>query len=93
MGCKERHCCPDFSDVLMVGGIVCILQNQVFNFHEALFLQEDWLMLLLIHTLKLPGRVIMQKSLGLVGGFPHDKRIRLLECLPVTDHPVPWSVL
>lgn len=93
MGCKEKHCCPDFSDVLMVGGIVCILQNQVFNFHEALLLQEEWLMLLLMHTLKLHGRVIMQKSLVLVDGFPHDRSIRLLDCLPMMDHPVPWSIL
>lgn len=50
-------------------------------------------MLLLMHTLKLHGRVITQKSLVLVDGFPHDRSIRLLDCLPMTDHPVPWSIL
>lgn len=60
------------------GVIACTLQNQVFNFHETLFLQEEWLMLLLIRAVKLHGRVIMQKSLVLVDGFPHNKSIRLL---------------
>lgn len=46
-------------------------------------------MLLLIHIVKLHGRVIKQKSLILVNGFPHDKSIRLLQCLLMTDHPVP----
>lgn len=38
---KDRHYCPDFSHVFMVTSIVCVLQSQVFNFHEALLLQEE----------------------------------------------------
>lgn len=73
-------------------GIICILQNQVFNFHETLFLQEGWLMLLLIHTINLHDRVIMQNSLVLVDYFPDHKSIRLLEYLLMTDHPVPSNL-
>lgn len=40
------------------GGIVCMLQNQNFNFHKTLGLYEEWLLLLLIQTVKLHGRVI-----------------------------------
>lgn len=66
--------------------------HQVFNFHETLFLQERWLMLLLIHIVNLHGRVIMQNSLVLVVDFLHDQSIRLLECLLMTDHPVPSNL-
>ena len=92
-GCKETHCCPESLVCWGRGGIVCVLQSQVFNFHETLFLQEEWLMLLLICSVKLHGRVTMQKSLVLVDGFPHDKSIRLLQYSLMTDHPVPSSLI
>lgn len=53
-----------------------ILQNQVFNFHETLLLQGEWLMLLFVCVFKFHAGVPVQNSLVWVGVFPHDRSIR-----------------
>lgn len=55
---------------------------------ETGFLQEEQLMLLLIHAVNRHHGVIMQKAWLLVDGFSRDKYIALRGLL-MTDHPIP----